>query len=79
LAAESIYETYSSSSPHGSGRLAGFVKQHYSSWDSGIGKKIEQGNADFAELEAYLLKKGEAQANVSGRQEFLKNLINEFI
>lgn len=31
------------------------------------------------ELETRLLKKGEADANASGRQEFLKNLINEFI
>jgi hypothetical protein len=29
-------------------------------------------------LETCLLKKGEADANASGRQEFLKNLINEF-
>ncbi len=61
------------------GRLAEFVKQRYSSWDAGIGKKIEQGKSDLAELEAYILKKGEAQANSSGRQEFLENLINEFI
>jgi len=26
-----------------------------------------------------MLKKGEAKANTSGRQEFLENLINEFI
>jgi xylose isomerase len=31
------------------------------------------------ELEAYSLKQGEVQANTSGRQEFLENLINEFI
>ena len=32
-----------------------------------------------SELEAYMLKKGEAAPNDSGRQEFLENLINEFI
>ena len=31
------------------------------------------------ELEAYVLKKGEAAPNASGRQEMLENLINEFI
>jgi len=31
------------------------------------------------ELEAYILKRGEVSPNVSGRQEFLENLINEFI
>jgi xylose isomerase len=49
------------------------------SWDSGIGAKIESGRATMKELEAYILKKGEAVANTSGRQEFLENLINEFI
>jgi xylose isomerase len=61
------------------GRLADFVKQRYASWDSGLGKKIESGKADFAELEAYAFKQGDVTSNVSGRQEFLENLINEFI
>jgi xylose isomerase len=61
------------------GRLAEFVEQRYASWDSGIGAKIESGSSNFTELEAYMLKKGEVAANVSGRQEFLENLINEFI
>jgi xylose isomerase len=61
------------------GRLAGFVKERYSSWDSGVGAQIEAGKVDFAGLETYMLKKGEAGPNVSGRQEFLENLINEFI
>ena len=61
------------------GRLAEFVKQRYSSWDTGIGAKIESGKASFNDLEAYMLKKGDAAANTSGRQEFLENLINEFI
>ncbi len=61
------------------GRLADFVKQRYASWDKGLGKSIEQGKETFESLEAYMLKKGEADANTSGRQEFLENLINEFI
>ena len=61
------------------GRLAEFVKQRYASWDSGIGAKIESGKASLQELEAYMLKKGDAANNVSGRQELLENLINEFI
>jgi xylose isomerase len=61
------------------GRLAEFVRQRYSSWDSGIGKEIESGRSHFAALEKYMLKKGEPAANASGRQEFLENLINEFI
>ena len=61
------------------GRLARFVEERYSSWDSGIGKRIEQGRAGLSDLEVYLLKQGEARANSSGRQEFLENLINEFV
>ena len=61
------------------GRLAEFVKERYASWDSGIGAKIESGKVGFKELEAYMLKQGDATPNVSGRQEFLENLINEFI
>lgn len=61
------------------GRLASFLKNRYASWDSGIGAKIESGKAGFKELDAYMLKKGDVTQNVSGRQEFLENLINEFI
>jgi len=61
------------------GRLAEFVRNRYRSWDAGIGKKIESGKANFRTLETYMLKKGEATKNESGRQEFLENLINEFI
>ena len=61
------------------GRLANFVKQRYASWDSGIGAKIEKGKVTLSDLEKYMLEKGEADANTSGRQEFLENLINEFI
>jgi xylose isomerase len=61
------------------GELAGFVKQRYSSWDRGIGADIESGKADFRKLEAYMLAKGEAAPNESGRQEMLENLINYYI
>ena len=61
------------------GRLADLVKQRYASWDSGIGAKIESGKATLKEIESYMLKKGEVTPNTSGRQEFLENLINEFI
>ncbi len=61
------------------GRLAEFVKHRYASWDSGIGARIESGKTSLEDLEAYMLKKGDAGPNASGRQEFLENLINEFI
>jgi xylose isomerase len=61
------------------GRLSDFVKQRYSSWDQGIGAEIESGKANFERLEAYMLEKGEATANTSGRQEMLENIINQFL
>jgi xylose isomerase len=61
------------------GRLDEFVKNRYASWDSGIGARIESGKATMKELETYMLKKGDVTPNVSGRQEFLENLINEYI
>jgi xylose isomerase len=61
------------------GRLAAFVKDRYHSWDSNLGRKIEAGQATFADLEAHALPRGDVTTNVSGRQEMLENLINEFI
>ncbi len=61
------------------GRLAEFVKNRYRSWDTGIGKDIEKGKVGFKELEKYAMKLGEVKTNESGRQEYLENLINEFI
>jgi len=61
------------------GRLANFVKERYSSWDNGLGAKIESGKVGFKELESYMLDRGDVSGNASGRQEMLENLINEFI
>jgi xylose isomerase len=61
------------------GVLKEFVQQRYASWDSGIGTDIEKGKAKFEELEAYMLKKGEAAPNTSGRQEMLENVINRYL
>jgi xylose isomerase len=34
---------------------------------------------DFEKLEAYMLQKGDASKNVSGRQEMLENIINRYL
>jgi xylose isomerase len=60
------------------GRLDKFIGQRYSTFDSGIGAKIESGTVGFAELEAHTLAAGEPMIG-SGRQEMLENLINEFM
>jgi xylose isomerase len=61
------------------GTMAKFVKDRYASWDEGIGAEIEAGKHSFATLEKYMLTKGEATANTSGRQEYLENVLNRFI
>ncbi|MEZ5940380.1 MAG: xylose isomerase [Planctomycetaceae bacterium] len=61
------------------GVLDDFVKNRYRSYDSGIGAKIEDGTANFADLEAYMLEKGEISPNESGRQEWVENLVNQYL
>ena len=60
-------------------KVKDFVKQRYSSYDSGIGRKIEIGTTSFADLETYMMEKGEAASNASGRQEMLENVINRYL
>jgi xylose isomerase len=59
--------------------LADFVSERYRSYDTGIGQRIEAGDTTFAELDDYMLTKGEADPNESGRQEMLENIINLYI
>jgi len=61
------------------GVFEGILKERYGSWDSGIGAKIEAGGVGFAELEEYMLAKGEVAPNASGRQEMLENILNDYI
>jgi len=61
------------------GVLRDFLKKRYASWDKGIGADIEAGKVGFKELAAYMLKKGEAAHNESGRVELLENIINDYI
>ncbi len=60
------------------GVLADFVARRYAGYDSGLGRRIMDGEVDFADLEEYIRKAGEP-APVSGRQEYLENLINTYI
>lgn len=59
------------------GVLAGFVKDRYSSFDQGDGKKFEQGEMDFAQLAA--LGRTVQVEKRSGKQEYLQNLLNSYL
>ena len=61
------------------GLIDRFVKNRYRSWDSGIGAEIESGKASLASLEKFMLEKGDASPNESGRQEMLENIFNLYI
>lgn len=54
------------------------VAERYAGWDKGLGRKIERGEVGFTELETYTLANGEPEIR-SGRQEWLENLLNEYI
>ena len=53
-------------------------KTRYSSYDSGIGKKIKSSEVGFEELSEYALN-NHIQKNVSGKQEMLENILNRYI
>jgi len=60
------------------GRLAEFVEQRYSGWNGTLGISIRTGDATLDSLADRALS-GEEPERASGRQEFLENLINEYL
>ena len=58
------------------GRIDKFVDDRYASYTTGIGKKIVDGTATMAELEAYALEMGDVTTNISGKQEYLESIMN---
>lgn len=61
------------------GRIDAFVKERYSSYETGIGAKIRAGNTSLAELAAYAEEMGAPQLPGSGRQEHLERVVNEIL
>ncbi len=55
-----------------------FVADRYASFDSGYGKQIEERKIGLAELEKIALEAAEPTP-VSGRQEYLENLLNTYL
>jgi len=58
--------------------LTGLLKRRYASYDEGIGARIEAGDADLAELEAYTLEHGEPEA-ISAKKEMIEGIINQYV
>jgi xylose isomerase len=61
------------------GQLSDFLNERYASWNKGLGKEIENGKHSFKTLNSYMMEKGDSNANISGRQELLENIINQYI
>ncbi len=60
------------------GGLEEFVEGRYASYQRGMGEKILAGNATFEDAEAFILQHGKPKP-VSGRQEMLENIINDYL
>ena len=58
------------------GRIDGFVKERYASFDSPLGRKIREGSATLAELTEIAVNSGAATMPGSGRQEWLEGVVN---
>src|SRR6201991_1815115 len=52
--------------------------ERYTSFDSGSGKDFETGNLSLEDLRNYAIANGEPKT-ISGKQEYLENLINRYI
>ena len=52
--------------------------ERYKSFDSGKGKEFENGKLSLEELRLFAIENGEPKV-ISGRQEYLENIINRFI
>ena len=61
------------------GRIDRFIEEKYSSFNSGIGKKIIEGDTNLEELSAYAEKLGDAELPGSGRQEYLESVLNNIL
>jgi xylose isomerase len=55
-----------------------FREQRYASFDSGKGKDFETGKLSLEDLRAFAIANGEPK-QISGRQEWLENIINQYI
>jgi xylose isomerase len=61
------------------GRLEEFVRQRYSSYDSGFGRDIEKGRVGLKDLDKLVRGRLGEPRPVSGRQEYLENLLNSYL
>ena len=61
------------------GKLGQFVATRYASYDTGYGREIEKGKANFKSLEKLVLKQLGEPTPRSGKQEYLENLLMHYL
>jgi xylose isomerase len=61
------------------GKFETFVRERYASYDTGFGRDIESGKASFKSLEKLVLTKLGEPTPRSGRQEYLENLLMQYL
>ncbi len=61
------------------GRLDQFKEQRYAGWRGGIGAKMLSGNVNLDEVAEFALASNRAPAPVSGRQEWLENVVTQLV
>ena len=54
------------------------LTDRYATYDSGKGKEFEEGKLTLEDLRAYAIENGEPKT-ISGKQEYIENLINRYI
>lgn len=60
------------------GRIEEFVKSRYASWNTELGHRVLAGKSHFSELEKVALAQP-TPVLTSGGQEYLENILNEFL
>lgn len=60
------------------GRLEALIEARYAGWQSEFGQRVLAGKATLQECEAEAIRLGEP-TRASGRQEYIENLINEYV
>lgn len=61
------------------GKFEEFVRARYASFDTGFGRDIESGKANFKSLEKLVLTKLGEPTPRSGKQEYLENLLTQYL
>ena len=61
------------------GRIDQFVKERYSSYESGIGAKIRDGSASLEDAAEHAIKMKASELPGSGRQEYLEHVVNSVL